>query len=114
MRTSVLLSLNVATAEPLHIVVPGMMFVKQGKTIEEELVEVNKTDKYFYEEHTCPSNYLGFPIKLGNDTDPHGVFSHQQTILMPEDYDGSINIKDVKGDYDDIGAWIELFSSLRV
>lgn len=35
-------------------------------------------DEYFYEEHTCPTNYFGnveMVVNLENgDTDPHGIF----------------------------------------
>jgi hypothetical protein len=33
--------------------------------------------RYFYEEHTCPTNYLGVEMVVDlndGDTDPHGIF----------------------------------------
>lgn len=79
----------------VHIVVEGMTFVKPGE-------EPNfEHDEYHYNERTCPWNYLRLPIKAGDDSDPHGVFVHQETILLPDGYDGSID-----------GDWCDLFPSL--
>lgn len=44
----------------------------------EDIVEENK---YFYTEHTCPTNWLGVEVIMdGEDTDPHGIFEHVQTV----------------------------------
>lgn len=100
-NTLVLLRLDVpgTEAEPVHIVVRGMGFHKRG---EQPSIEPGR-DEYFYNEHTCPWNYLRLPIKCGDDTDPHGLFVHQETILMPEWYDDHL---------DNIETWQELFPSL--
>lgn len=82
----------------VHIVVEGMTFVKPGQDPD------FSNDEYFYNEHTCPWNYLRLPLKDGEDCDPHGVFVHQETILMPDGYDSSI---------DGLDEWKMLFSSLR-
>lgn len=86
--------------EDVHIVVKGMTFVKEGEEPDFD------HDVYFYNEHTCPWNYLRLPLKAGEDTDPHGVFVHQETVLMPKDYDEDQS-------FDDIDGWKALFPSLR-
>lgn len=114
-KTLVLLRLDIMTPQTVHIVVPGMMFVKEGQSVEQELeIRNKKHDPYYYDQHTCPSNYLKFPIKEGDNVDPHGLFVHQETILMPEDYDGHLNVKDENGsEYACISAWQKLFRTLN-
>lgn len=87
-------------AKPIHIVVSGMTFHEEG----EPAIFGDSGMRYFYDEGTCPWNYLRFPIKEGNDADPHGLFVFQEAVPMPEGYDGSL---------DDIDQWLELFPSLR-
>lgn len=43
--------------------------------------------EYFYSEHTCPWNFLGFPIMVNGDSDFHGVFKWVASIPLPDDYD---------------------------
>ena len=71
-----------SNGESVHIVVEGSVSISPG-----ENPDFSHND-YLYNEHQCPWNYLRIPLKCGDDTDPHGVFQHQETILMPEDYDG--------------------------
>jgi len=72
--------------ERVRIVVEGMGFQKDG-----EPLIVGENDEYFYDEATCPSNYLGVPIFVGEDGDPHGVFSHVETVVKPSpDFDSKI------------------------
>lgn len=103
-NTLVLLRLNVPGTEeaPIHIVVTSMVFYPDGAIPSID----NHREEYFYEEHTCPWNYLRLPIKQGDDTDPHGVFVHQETILMPDGYDDRID--------GEIDAWQKLFKTLKV
>lgn len=101
-KTLVLLRLNVDTVQekPIHIVVEGMVFYPHGgkPAIDQD------SNRYFYNEHTCPWNYLRVPVKQGDDTDPHGLFVFQEAVLTPDGYDGHLG---------DIEEWIELFPSLR-
>lgn len=99
-KTLVLLRLDKEVSPPVHIVVEGMIFYPaNGKP------EINKESKaFFYNEHTCPWNYLGVRIKEGDDTDPHGIFAFQEAVLMPDSYDGDLH---------GIEEWKELFPSLR-
>lgn len=101
-NTLVLLRLRepLASGEEIHIIVEGMTFVKDGDNPDFE------NDVYFYDEYTCPWNYLRLPLKAGDDTDPHGVFVHQETVQMPDDYD------DLEC-FDSSDRWEVLFQSLR-
>lgn len=42
---------------------------------------------YFYNNHTCPWNYLRIPIMVNGDSDHHGVFRWVASIPLPDDYD---------------------------
>lgn len=48
---------------------------------------------YFFEEHTCPWNYLRFPISVNGDPDPHGIFRWVASIPLPDDYEGDGNFE---------------------
>lgn len=69
--------------KPVHFVVKGMSFV-------DEKGSRGRPDhkRFFYEEHTCPTNYIGVEmIAFDGDTDPHGLFKFAGTQDMPKDYD---------------------------
>lgn len=40
-----------------------------------------EADVYFYEEHTCPTNWLRHvdEVSIGDDDDPHGLWKHVRT-----------------------------------
>ena len=38
---------------------------------------------YYFNEHTCPSNFLGVDVIFEDDDDPHGIFKFVETL--PED-----------------------------
>lgn len=104
-KTLVLLRLNIETDKPVHVIVKGMLFYGYDETPGSKLQDQQSHDEYFYNEHTCPWNWIRKPIKVGDDCDPHGVFVHQETILMPEEFeDGNIH---------DIETWADLFPSIR-
>lgn len=96
----VLLRLDAVGASHIHIVVRGLALHEDGQ----EPVFGDSGMRYYYNQRTCPWNYLRLPIKEGEDTDPHGLFVFQEAVPMPEDYDDSL---------DDIEHWRELFPSLR-
>lgn len=106
-RTLVLLRLNGSSTntDAIHIVVEGMVFYPEGGRPVIDLAR----DEYFYNEHTCPWNYLRLPIKKGDDCDPHGLFVHQETVLAPEEYCGDL---DTDG-FPSVENWREIFPSLR-
>ncbi len=101
-RALVLLRLDVPGIDekPINIVVKGMTFHEVG----EQPGFGNEHMEYFYNEHTCPWNYLRLPIKEGDETDPHGLFVFQEAVLMPADYENHLG---------GIDEWRELFPSLR-
>lgn len=70
--------------KPIYIIVEHMMFYPRGAKPEDYLEERQGLDRYRYNEGTCPWNYLQLPIRFGEDTDPHGIFAHVETILKPE------------------------------
>lgn len=53
------------------------IFFKVRATRYEQTItpKIEEQNRYFYEEHTCPTNWLGDveEIKIGDDTDPHGL-----------------------------------------
>jgi hypothetical protein len=54
-------------------------FKVKAMRIDRELDE--SADQYFYEEHTCPTNWLRRveEVSIGEDDDPHGLFKHVRT-----------------------------------
>lgn len=101
-RTLVLLMFVGATSrnEPLFLVTQGMSFEKNGKAGLDEA-----RDKYYYEEHTCPSNFVHAEVLAGDDADPHGIFQHLETVVMPDDWR--------ERDTQEIGDYEKLFATLR-
>lgn len=56
-------------SQPIRLKVRGMYF---GASINQEELDYKR---YFYEEHTCPTNYFRSvaEITIGDDSDPHGL-----------------------------------------
>lgn len=53
----------------------NVLLVVEGMYFNGDFDPENK--RYFYEEHTCPTNYLGVEMVVDlndGDTDPHGIF----------------------------------------
>lgn len=66
--------------DQLYVVTEGMAFKKDG------VVDITH-EKYFYEEHLCPSHFMKAEVLVGNDTDPHGIFRHIETVITPSDWE---------------------------
>jgi hypothetical protein len=69
--------------KPVHFLVKGMTFVD---------ADGNRGDpghkRYFYEEHSCPTNYIKCEIiAVDDDRDPQGLFKFVATTDMPKEYD---------------------------
>ena len=66
----------------------------------------NGNDEYFYNEHTCPTNYMQDveAVIYEKDADPHGVFEWVATIDKPEDWDYGP---------EEFEEWCALFPELR-
>lgn len=64
---------------PFEIDVKGMRF--KGIYDDEN---PDKHDEYFYNEHTCPTNYLNrvIEIRQGENPDPHGIFRYVRTTVQ--------------------------------
>lgn len=98
----------------IKIVVESSMFVPVNGDIHKAICEQQDKDKYRYNTHTCPANYLQVHISDNGDTDPHGVFEHVQTIIKPEAEDNGRVITMAGYQFpDDYLAWIDLFPTLQ-
>ena len=66
----------------------------------------NGNDAYFYNEHTCPTNYMQDveAVIYEKDADPHGVFEWVATIDKPEDWDCAP---------EEFEEWCKLFPELK-
>ena len=114
MNTLVLLKLRQQTDKPVHIVVEGVMYVSYGQDVYTALQYQRDNDRYFYNEHTCPSNFLGVRISENGDADPHGVFEHVETIIKPDcDAHGHISTMAGYKFPHDYLAWMDLFPILQ-
>lgn len=78
-QTSVVLELP-PQGKPVYFLVRGMRFTK------ERLADADcaDRDRFFYEEHSCPTNWLE-PIEIlhDGDTDAHGLIKYVGTIERP-------------------------------
>lgn len=49
--------------------------------------ELLQDKEYFYNEHTCPTNFLDVELICENgDTDPHGIFEFVDAVWMTDEY----------------------------
>ena len=57
--------------ESIFFMLDGSIYRDHHETEE----DINQFLRYFYEEHTCPTNWLKdvCEVKIGDDTDPHGL-----------------------------------------
>ncbi len=70
-----------AVGGPVYFVVEGL------SSWPEEISAMCESARYFYEEHTCPTNFIRIPlISLAGDTDPHGVFEFVDAVWMMDEY----------------------------
>jgi hypothetical protein len=65
-------------------------FVMAGKRYREKPDDEDDGKRYFYEEHSCPTNWIGdtVMISVDGDTDPHGLLKFVRSIpspVMPDD-----------------------------
>lgn len=83
-KTLVLLKIT-TPAKPIYFVIEGLAIWPE--TIE----ELCSHEQYFYEEHTCPTNFIRIPlIAQGGDLDPHGVFEFVDAVWMTNEYLGYV------------------------
>jgi hypothetical protein len=90
LRTAVLLKLE-PDAGDVYLTVRGMQFTKNGGVPDHARFEDG--DRYHYNEHTCPTNYLRRVIEIfqvmperngkrEESTDPHGIFEYVMTAPL--------------------------------
>lgn len=54
--------------------------------------ELQEQNRYFYEEHTCPTNFIRVPlISFKGDHDPHGLFRFVRSIWMTDAYKSAVD-----------------------
>jgi hypothetical protein len=78
-KTLALLRLYEKSGSPVYFIVEGVGHTNYGG------IEDND---YFYDEHSCPTNYVPVEaIFTPDDDDPHGVFEYVRTVWYPRAYD---------------------------
>jgi hypothetical protein len=72
-ETPITVTLRSPTVPPITVKVNAWKYEHSQSLSQEEFVE---NEKYFYNEHTCPTNWLRDieQIEFEGDHDPHGVF----------------------------------------
>lgn len=78
-----------------------LVFLKRGGIgliVEGMSFNSENNDEYFYNEHTCPTNYLSCVVAIVDlehgDPDPHGIFEYVTTLPWVEGFDEcNFNIK---------------------
>jgi len=80
-RTLELLKIDEKEIGPIY-------FVLEGCARFESDAELQDHHQYFYEEHTCPTNFIHGVVGIfhDGDRDPHGVFDHVKSVWMTERY----------------------------
>ena len=68
------------STRPVTLKVQGVRFTGEEADSDADRAE---RDRYYYEEHTCPTNFLGHPVLEvlddDGDQDPHGIFTWVKT-----------------------------------
>ncbi len=69
---AILLKIPAFKPGPIYFLVRGMKFFPNDESADEPY---DDRHRYFYEEHTCPTNWLSdvSVMSYGGDADPHGV-----------------------------------------
>lgn len=79
-KTLTLLALDLADGSALF-------FVVEGRAEFDSLDKIREYDRYFYEEHTCPTNFIRTEaIVTDGDFDAHGVFRYVDSAWLTEEY----------------------------
>lgn len=90
-KRTVFIELRYCDDPKLKIVVSGMEFLNSitlpgavGGGTTDPIVYPDHHE-YYYNEHTCPTNYLGVEeVRYGDDYDPHGVFEFVRVLTEEE------------------------------
>ena len=72
-QTPITITLRSQTEPPIVVKVNTWKYAHSQNDTQEEFED---HERYFYEEHTCPTNWFSEveQISVGDDTDPHGLF----------------------------------------
>jgi len=64
-----------------------VFFVLAGKRFVDHADDDGGNTRYFYEEHSCPTNWIGeaVMIAVGGDTDPHGLLRYVRSVPATSD-----------------------------
>lgn len=102
-QTLVLLKIENKDGAPVYFVVEGLSHWPEDKE-----QTMWKHARYFYEEHTCPTNFIRIPmISWAGNHDPHGVFQFVDAVWMTDEYQAA----EQEGGTDDY--LLEAFPQLR-
>lgn len=72
--------------EPVYFVIEGLS-VWEDKPWPDHINALQESSAYFYEEHTCPTNFIRIPMIFHDgDADPHGVFEFVEAVWMTTEY----------------------------
>ena len=83
-KTLVLLAID-GPKRPVYFVVEGLGIHDNDPNA----TDLQEQRRYFYEEHTCPTNFVGGEVVAlyeDGDRDPHGVFRFVRAVWMPKRY----------------------------
>lgn len=96
-RQMVLLKIE-AKDGPVFFVMDHPRYHHRGETEGED--ERQASTAYFFEEHSCPTNWLSECVAVidGGDCDPHGFLEFVRAADVPDDFDA-----------DNDANWITLF-----
>lgn len=98
-KTLALLKIESVTG-PVWFAVEGLA----NYPIEPEYSSLLESVWYFYDEHSCPTNYVKVAmISHNGDHDPHGVFDLVDVVWMTTEYGKEVEINGVWHDED---GWI--------
>jgi hypothetical protein len=78
-ETPVTVTLKSRTKPPIILTLNAWKYAHSQKDSKEKYVE---HQRYFYDEHTCPTNYLSQVemISFEGSNDPHGVFEFVSVV----------------------------------
>lgn len=71
-------------AKPVYFVMAGKSY-HRGQPDK----DAAENKRYFYEEHSCPTNWIGNAsmIAIDGDTDPHGILSFVRSVPVDMNFD---------------------------
>lgn len=70
----------------------SIFFEVEGMRFEADIDEDH--DRYYYEEHTCPTNWFRkvLEVSIGKDGDPHGLWKHVRTYDIKAEHHENLSV----------------------